>query len=377
MVEAIKSEKSREEIHTGALILVTGGAGYVGVPLVELLLKKGYQVRVFDQLYFGERSLEHLKSKFELIQGDIRTIKPEVLKGVKAVIHLAGLSNDPTAEFNPAANYEINTLGTRRLALIARQEGVRRLAFASSASVYDRGLEAEDIIQSEDSSVKPRAAYAVSKHRAELELIKLVDRDFCPVILRQGTCFGFSPRMRFDLVVNSMVKSALKGGEIKVFCGGRQWRPLVDVQDVASAYVAAVEAPEDKVQGEIFNISHKNYRMRKLAHLVKMAINQLKAGDVNGDQRKTWGKYDFLPEVKIEVDYSARKDRSYRIYNTKAEKVLGFKPRVSVEESVINMVNEIYRWGYINFDHPWYYNINWMTLLTERESTFEDIKKIL
>lgn len=339
------------------MILVTGGAGYIGAVLVRELLAKGETVRVFDKLYFGDAGLREVADRVDLVQGDLRSISPDVLDGIDAVIHLGGLSNDPTAEFNPRANHEMNTVATERLARLCKERGIRRLTFASTCSIYDRGLFSEDIIQDEESEVSPRAAYAVSNHQAERVLLDLTDETFCPVILRQGTVYGFSPRMRYDLVVNTFVKDALMKGVVTVYCGGEMWRPLVDVTDVAKAHICCIEAPEDQIRGQVFNISFKNYRVLELAHWVKEALK----GQI---------------AVDIQVDYSHFKTRSYRVSTRKAETVLGFKPAMPVKESVQHMVAQIHRAQMIDFLNPRYYNIEWMTLLDEMEKTLTRIGSV-
>lgn len=351
-----------EKISNGATegkILVTGGAGYIGVVLIEHLLDKGYGVRILDPLFWGVEPLRHVKDQIEIVQGDIRTIGPEILKGVSAVIHQAGLSNDPMAEFNPTANFDINTDGTKRFAELCKQNGVKRFTFASSGSIYDRGLLGEDVLQDEDSEVNPKAAYSLSKYKAEQELLKLADEKFCPVILRQGTVYGFSPRMRYDLVVNTMLKNAFLNNKIMVFCGGEQSRPLIDVNDVALAHIACLEAPEDKVCGQTFNLIYKNYRVLELAHWIWKCLVET---------------HGIKPE--IEVDYSPRKDRNYRVSGEKIKRVVGWEPKISVEASVKDMIANIEEWGYTDFMHPRYYNIEWMKLLTEIEKLVKSTDRI-
>ncbi len=341
------------------MILITGGAGYVGSILVSELLDRGFAVRILDKLYFGQSHLKTLLGKIEIVQGDIRKPPLSIFEDVTAVVHLAGLSNDPTAEFNPKANIDINTNGTKTIALMAKKSGVQRFIFGSSCSIYDKGLLADDNIQDEKSPVEPKAAYAVSKLKAEKEILKMADNNFCPIVLRKGTVYGFSPRMRYDLVVNTMVRDALDKRKIKVFCGGEQWRPLVDVTDAAKAYIALIEAPQSKVCGEIFNLSFKNYRMLELAHWIEKSFRELGLG-----------------EVKIEIDYSERKDRNYRVSAKKIKDVLNFYPTVSVEESVRNMVENLKLNGYTDYYHPRYYNISWMMMLMEMEKTLTSMGKI-
>jgi nucleoside-diphosphate-sugar epimerase len=263
------------------------------------------------------------------------------------------------AEFNPEANFAINTDATIKLAKLCKKTGIRRFTFASSGSIYDRGLMAEDILQTEDSPVNPKAAYSLSKYKAEQELIKLADKQFCPVIMRQGTVYGFSPRMRYDLVVNTMLKSALLNNKLIVFCGGEQWRPLVDVRDVARAHIAAIEAPGEEVCGQIFNLVYKNYRVLELAHWIRKALRETKGLD-----------------PAIEVDYSPRKDRSYRVSGDKIKKAIGWDPKISVEESIKNMITEIDAWNYTDYLHPRYYNIEWMKLLSQISDLHKQIKRI-
>lgn len=330
------------------MILVTGGAGYVGCVLVRELLNKGEAVRVFDKLFYGDEGLDEVRDKIDLVQGDLRYFDEAILDGIDSVIHLAGLSNDPTAEFNPKANHEMNTVATEALAEACKRRGIRRFVFASTCSIYDKGLYTEDLLLDETSEVSPRAAYAVSNYEAERILLSMADETFCPVILRKGTLYGFSPRIRYDLVVNTFVKDALMYGVLKVFCGGEMWRPLVNVTDAAKAYICCVEAPEHKVHGQIFNLVFKNYRILELAHWVREAFKPIK-------------------KIEIEVDYSHYRTRSYRVSGQKIETVLGFKPVVPVKESVEQMLQAIQKNGYTDFLNPKHYNIQWLTLLCEME----------
>lgn len=336
------------------MILVTGGAGYIGCVAVRQLLDKGEAVRVFDKLYFGDEGLAEVADKIELVQGDIRTFDPAVLDGCDAVLHLAGLSNDPTAEFNPKANDEMNRAATEVVAAACKKAGVKRFVFASTCSIYDLGFYAPDFLRDEDSDVKPRAAYAVSNYEAERILLKMADDGFCPVLLRQGTVYGWSPRMRYDLVVNTFLRDALTKGVLTVHCGGEMWRPLVDVSDLSRVYVAAIEAPDEKIHGKIFNVVGKNYRILELAHWVREALK--------GEQR-----------VEIEVDYSSQKTRSYRVSGERIQQTLGVKPLVPVKESVEHMLKKVKERPLTDLHHPRNYNIEWMTLLADMEQTLKKI----
>lgn len=330
-------------------VLVVGGAGYVGSVLVPELLERGYAVKVFDRLYYGDRGLKEVRDRIQLEIGDMRSIEPSLLADVDAVINLGGLSNDPTAEYNPKANYEMNTVATEKLALLCKQCGVERFLFASSASIYDvgEGNDSRDVLLDETAEVDPKAAYSRSKYEAERILLNLVDEHFCPVLLRKGTVFGFSPRMRYDLVVNTFVMGALSKGQMTLHYGGEMWRPLVDVRDVAKAYITCLQAPADKVRGEVFNVVHRNFRISELAYRIREGLRQVGA------------------DAEIHANYRYKGVRNYRISGKKMEQVLDFRPTISVEESVIEMVEKIRNYGYTDVDNPRYYNIRWMKLLEE------------
>src|SRR5215472_13781267 len=207
-------------------VLLVGGAGYVGSVLATELLERGYQVRILDRMYFGDHGLSGIRDRVEVIVGDMRSVSPALLDGVESVINVGGLSNDPTAEYNPRANHEMNTVATVQLAELCRQQGVRRFLQASSCSIYDRGVtdESRDVLLDESSDVDPQAAYASSKLQAEQQILPLASEKFCVVALRKATLFGFSPRMRYDLVLNTFVKDALSKGEISLHYGGEMWR---------------------------------------------------------------------------------------------------------------------------------------------------------
>ena len=336
-------------------VLLVGGAGYVGSVLAWELLERGFAVKILDRLYYGEDGLRDTRDRVELVVGDMRVIAPALLEDVDAVVNIGGLSNDPTAEYNPRANYEMNTIAAIRLAEMCQEAGVRRYIFASSCSIYDQGVgnDERDVLQDEASQVDPHAAYSSSKWAAEKGLLAMADEDFCPVILRKGTIYGFSPRMRYDLVVNTFVKCALSGQALTLHYGGEMWRPLVDVRDVARAYIACLEADEKLVRGEIFNVSFQNIRVSELALRVREALRS--AG----------------VDVHIRPDYGYQGVRSYRVSARKIGQVLDVHPKVTIEESVTTMVDRIKAYGYTDFDNPRYYNIRWMKLLEEAHSVIE------
>ena len=330
-------------------VVVVGGAGYVGCVLVEELLAMGFSVRVLDRMFFGRAPAQGFADRVEFVDADMRDFDDAHVRDASAVINLGGLSNDPTAEFNPKANRELNTDAFIRVAEVAKRCGVPRLIFASSCSIYDRGVgdDVRDILLDEQSPVEPKAAYATSKLAAEQAILPLASETFAPVAFRKGTVFGFSPRMRYDLVVNTFVKDALSKGRITVHHGGAMWRPLIDIRDVARGYVTGLQAPADVVRGEIFNLTAGNFRISELALRVQRALADLGI------------------EASVDADFSYRLVRSYRVSGDKASRILGFRPQVTVEESVGTMVAEIERHGFTDYSHPRYYNIDWMKLLEE------------
>ena len=332
-------------------VLVIGGAGYIGSVLLEELLQRGYAVKVYDRLFYGNQGIKNIRNEIELVVGDMRAIDDSVFVGIEAVINVGGLSNDPTAEYNPQANYEMNTLATERSAQLCKRKGIKRYIFASSCSIYDFGVSDpdSDFLADEQTAVNPRAAYSISKYEGEKRLLKMADKNFSPVILRKGTVFGFSARMRYDLVVNTFVKDALSKKKIKVFYGGEMWRPLISVKDVARSYVRCLEAPENKIKGEIFNLVYKNFRISELALRVREALKEIGI------------------DVQIDTDYRYRGVRNYKVSGEKIERVLDIRPLVSIEDSVKEIVENIEKYGYTDFESPRYYNIRWIKFLEEAE----------
>jgi nucleoside-diphosphate-sugar epimerase len=332
-----------------ATVLLVGGAGYVGSVLAAELIERGYAVRILDRLYFGEHGLANVRDRVEVVVGDMRTVPADVLDGVEAVINVGGLSNDPTAEFNPKANYEMNTTASVALAELCKRQGVRRYIYASSCSVYDRGVidESRDVVVDETCDVDPPGAYAGSKLAAEHDLLPLASDEMCVAVLRKATLFGFSPRMRYDLVVNTFVKDALSKGRISLHYGGEMWRPLADVRDAARAYISLLRADSRRVNGQVFNLVYRNFRISELALRVREAFAQLD-----------------MP-IEIETNYSYRGIRNYRVTGRKLLEATQFEPSLSIEEAVRNMVESIRQYKYDDFENPRYYNIGWMRLLEQ------------
>jgi nucleoside-diphosphate-sugar epimerase len=322
------------------MILVTGGAGYVGSVLIPLLVSVGYKVRVFDDFLFGSTSLNKLKGKIETEKGDIRKITPKSLKNVDSVIHLAALSNDPMADFAPKQNFSINREATKRLVNLSKKAGVKRFIFASSCSIYDTG-NPKIREATEETAVNPLAYYSLSKFEAEKYVLGVNDVNFCAVVLRKGTIYGYSPRMRFDLVVNTMVKDCLLNKTINVYSNGEEWRPLIDVNDVAKAYLAVVEAPKERIRNNIFNISFHNFKVKDIALEVKKAFNDLN-------------------RINIIIHKKPGKVRSYKVSTKKTQSLLKFSAKVTIRKSVENIISQIKKNNLQSLSDTVFYNIDWM-----------------
>jgi nucleoside-diphosphate-sugar epimerase len=338
------------------LILVPGGAGYIGCVLVPRLIDRGYRVRVLDRLYFGDEPLSEFRDRIELVVADVRDVPASAFDGVDGVINLAGLSNDPTANFNPEANWQMNALATETLGRACVERGIERFVFASSCSLYD-GLPPG--MHGEDAAIDPRAAYATSKRYAEERLVELVGDGLCPVLLRNGTVYGWSPRMRYDLVVNTFVKDALLSGALKLHGGGWMWRPLVDIRDCADAMIAAYEAPAELVRGEIFNVLHSNYQIRELAMIVAGSVQLV-------------GKPVTLEEVP-----APPMTRDYECASAKLSNALGFVPTCSVQEAVSDLLEQVGSADRYQLTDPRAYNIRWLTLLHEVKPVLDAFPAVL
>ena len=337
------------------VVLLVGGAGYVGSVLANELIERGQRVRILDRLYFGEQGLAAIRDRVELVVGDMRTLDPAVLDDVESIVNVGGLSNDPTAEYNPKANYEMNTTATVSLAKMAKKAGVRRYILASSCSIYDRGVgdETRDVLLDETSDVDPPGAYGGSKLAAEAEILPLASDGFCAVAMRKATLFGFSPRMRYDLVVNTFVKDALLTGTINLHYGGEMWRPLADVRDAARAYHALLRADQSKISGQVFNLVYRNYRISELALRVRGALRKLGV------------------DCDINTDYGYKGVRNYRVSGQKLVDTVKFEPDLSVEDAVKDILEGIERLKYTDFGNPRYYNIQWMRLLEEAQTVIQ------
>ena len=279
-------------------VLVTGHHGYIGSVLAPTLREAGHEVVGLDTFYYRGCDFGDGSAFEPVLTTDLRDVRPADLEGFDAVVHYAALSNDPLGDFNPNWTYAINRDGTIALARAAKEAGARRFVFASSCSMY--GAAEGDEALTEAAPLRPLTPYAESKVAAEKALHELAGDDFMPVSMRNATVYGVSPRLRLDIVLNNLVAWAHTTGAIRLQSDGSSWRPLIHLRDVARATLALLEAPDEIVQGEAFNIGSdaQNYRIRQLAEIV----------------------HDRLPDCEVTFAEGASADpRSYRVDFSKFE----------------------------------------------------------
>lgn len=284
-------------------VLLTGHNGYIGAVLGPMLKEHGHDVVGIDT-YFYEECVFRQVPDLPAIRKDLRDVLPDELAGFDAIVHLAALSNDPLGDLNPKLTSEINHAASVRLASLAKQAGVPRFLFSSSCSIYGA---AQDGISTEESTVEPLTPYALSKIRTEEDLSQLADASFSPVILRNATVYGVSPKLRVDLVLNNLVGWAYTTGHVRILSDGTPWRPIVHVEDLSKAMVSIFEAPRDLVHNQTFNVgvNEENYQVRELADIVGENVPSCSiayAGDSGPDKRNY--RVDFSKFRKTFPDFT-------------------------------------------------------------------------
>lgn len=309
-------------------ILIAGGAGYIGSALVPKLLERGYEIEVIDLLWFGN----YLPKEVKVLNKDIFDLTEEELKAYDQVMFLAGLSNDPMAEFSPAKNFIFNASSPSYLAYISKRAGVKKFIYASSCSVY--GYTVNELYD-ETAPAISSYPYGISKLQGEEGVLGMADKDFSVICFRKGTVSGYSPRMRLDLIVNTMFKTAIQSGEV-VVNNPSIWRPILSIDDAVSGYIRAIES-SDGITG-VFNLSSGNYTVGEVADLVKEAV-ETKVG-------KT---------VRLNIK-NVKDFRNYKVTNEKAITTLSFKPKHDVSAILDNLIANMDKFQ--DFDNPNYYNIH-------------------
>jgi nucleoside-diphosphate-sugar epimerase len=308
-------------------VLIAGGAGYVGNVLIPKLLDRGYKVDVVDLFWFGN----NLPPQVGVIRKDIFHLTVEDLEAYDQVIFLAGLSNDPMAEFSPSKNFIFNAAAPAYLAYTAKKAKIKRYIYASSCSVYGY---TEDELFDETRPVSSNYPYGISKLQGEQAAMQLADEDFSVIALRKGTISGYSPRMRFDLIINTMFKNAVREQTITVN-NPSIWRPILAIEDAATAYTRAIEA-NYKLSG-IFNVASGNYTVGEVADLVRDAVAERLGIKVNLN-------------IKHIQDF-----RNYKVSTAKASNVLSFHATASVKSIVYSLVDNMDKFK--DWDNPLYSNI--------------------
>jgi len=322
-------------------VLVTGAGGYIGSVLVRMLLQEGHEVVAVDRFLFGREVLPDQAHGLTVLQEDIRRLQSEVLESVDAVVDLAALSNDPSGELDPERTWEVNHRARVRLARMSKDTGVRRYILPSSCSVY--GFQQGWL--DESSSVSPLTTYAKANLQAERDVLPLASADFCVVVIRQATVYGYSPRMRFDLAINGMVRGFFRNGRIPILRDGTQWRPFVHVRDTCRAMLLLLEAPRELVNGEIFNVGSddQNVQILPLARRVAEAIG-----------------------VPFQYEWYGLPDhRSYRVSFRKITERLGYRTTQTVEDGV-REVYQALKEGHVDPDDPRTITVSWYKHLIEK-----------
>lgn len=297
-------------------VLVTGGAGYCGSLLCPQLLDHGYKVTAYDTCFFGSEAMPHDNPNFTLIEGDIRDTDKlgQAFEGVDIVANLACISNDASFELDEKLSTTINLDAFEPMVVAAKEAGVKRFVYASSSSVYGVS-DSPDV--TEDHPLVPLTLYNKYKGMCEPLLQKHTSDDFVGVVFRPATVCGYAPRLRLDLSVNILTNHAVTNNKITVF-GGDQMRPNLHVQDYCDAVELLMTAPKEKVQNEIFNIGFQNMSIADLAVLVKSVVEDV-----------------FPEKAPIDIVTTPSNDnRSYHINSDKVTRVLGFKPRFTIEDAI-------------------------------------------
>lgn len=338
-------------------ILLTGHRGYLGVEMASHLVDLGHEVVGLDSDLFADCDFIAAPDPIPTLEIDVRDVTAADLAGFEAVIHLAALSNDPLSDLNPQLTYDINRDGSIFLAKAAKEAGAGRFVFSSSCSLYGKGGDAE---LDEQAPFNPVTPYGESKIQVEQALAELADESFSPVYLRNATAYGFSRRLRADIVVNNLVGHAVTSGKVIMQSDGSPWRPLVHVLDIAHAFAQVLVAPREAVHNQAFNVGRvgENYRVRDVANLVA----------------------DIVPDCTVSFVTGATADiRDYRVDFSKIERELpGYRPQWTVRRG-IEQLRAAYEHGGMTpelFDGHWYFRVRTVKRLMESGELNAELRQV-
>jgi nucleoside-diphosphate-sugar epimerase len=323
-------------------VLLTGGAGYIGSALLPKLLQRGHRVILLDRFFYGTDPIRSVidHPNLKIVKADFRRVDKlvECMRGADAVIHLGAIVGDPACALDTDLTIEVNLIGTRTIAEVAKGYGIRRFIFASTCSVY--GASTDDKLLTEESPLNPVSLYAVTKLASEKLLMNLASESFSPTCLRFSTIFGLSGRTRFDLVVNLLTAKAVMDGKITIE-GGNQWRPFLHVDDAALSLLHTLESPLAKVHNQVYNVGgdEHNFTIQQIGELIRTLVPQAELINVGagGDQR------------------------NYKADFRKIREELGFKPRWTIAEGVKQVIDLIQGGSVKNYGAAKYSNVKFLT----------------
>lgn len=342
-------------------VLLTGHNGYIGTVMSKMLQDAGHEVTGLDTNFFQDCILGSIDHNIPTLKKDIRDIVVTDLQAYDAIIHLAALSNDPLGDFKKEWTYDINLNATLRMAELARNAGVQRFLYASSCSMYGAG-KGDDFL-TENSTLLPITPYAESKVRAEEGLEKMASNEFSPIFLRNATAYGFSPRLRADIVLNNLTAWAYTTGKIRILSDGTPWRPIVHIEDISQAFILSLSAPREIIHNQAFNVggNSENYRVRDLADIVKETVPNSSveyAGQSSFDPRNY--RVDFskinklLPNFKLQWNARRGAQQLYQAYNDNNLTKDDFDGRKYIRLNQLkhlinnNLLDESLRWKILN-----------------------------
>lgn len=335
-------------------VLVTGDRGYIGAVLVPFLRSAGNDVVGFDARWYEGCDFGSMGEDYEQRVGDIRALEADDLRGFDAVVHLAAISNDPVGHLNPEATYSINAHGAVHTAAVAKEAGVSRFVFASSCSLYGA---AGDAPVTEEAEFNPVTPYGESKIMAEQGLAKLADDDFSPTYMRNATAYGSSPRLRADIVVNNLTGTAFTRGEVRMQSDGTPWRPLVHIEDISRAVLAALEADRSTIHNQAFNVGRDE-------DVVQIRDIALSVSDKTG--------------APVTFAAAAGPDkRDYRVDFSKINAVLpAFRPQWTIPDGIDQLASEMNKYGLSteDFEGPRYVRLQKIQELMRMGRLNEDLE---